>query len=226
MDTLRNLYSKTCFCIKHHGLISNPIYNSIGLNLGGNASGFMFRRYMADLSEYMESEHAVCAGDLVIPHLLWADNLILFSEAEAGLQRQSNGFLWFCRNNAMILNHLNTKEMLFGKQHYFSVTYYGEAVEVVQSYRYLGNVVQHMQKQNGDIYSNTHEHLSEKGRKACFSLQHRLRQFDDISPSIMCNMYEAIVSPVLTYGSDVWCHLKVCRDAADSVFFLNIWKVY
>ena len=100
----------------------------------------------------------------------------------------------------------------------FSVTYYGEAVEVAQSYRYLSNVVQHMQKQNGDIYSNIHEHLSEKGRKTCFSLQHRLRQFNDISPPIMCNMYEALVSPVLTYGSDVRCHLKVCRDAVDSVF--------
>ena len=109
--------------------------------------------------------------------------------------------------------------MLFGKQHEFRVTYNGEAVEVVQSYRYLGNVVQHIQKQNGDIYSNTHEHLSEKVRKAWFSLQHRLRQFNDISPSIMCNMYEALVSPVLTYGSGVWGHLKVCRDAADSVFF-------
>ena len=119
----------------------------------------------------------------------------------------------------MIVNHVKTKAMLFGKQHEFRVTYNGEAVEVVQSYRYLGNVVQHIQKQNSDIYSNTHEHLSEKGRKAWFSLQHRLRQFNDISPSIMCNMYEALVSPVLTYGSDVWGHLKVCRDAADSVFF-------
>ena len=119
----------------------------------------------------------------------------------------------------MIVNHVKTKAMLFGKQHEFRVTYNGEAVEVVQSYRYLGNVVQHIQKQNGDIYSNTHEHLSEKGRKACFSLQHRLRQFNDISPSIMCNMHEALVSPVLTYGSDVWGHLKICRDAADSVFF-------
>ena len=148
---------------------------------------------MADLSEYMESEHAVCAGDLIIPHLLWADDFVLFSETRAGLQRQLNGLLRFCRNNAMIVNHVKTKAMLFGKQHEFRVTYNGEAVEVVQSYRYLGNVVQHIQRQNGDIYSNTHEHLSKKGRKACFSLQHRLRQFNDISPSIMCNMYETLV---------------------------------
>ena len=68
----------------------------------------------------------------------------------------------------MIVNHLKTKAMLFGKQHEFSVTYDWETVEVVQSYRYLGNVVHHLQKQNGYIYSNTHERLSEKGRKACF----------------------------------------------------------
>ena len=45
---------------------------------------------MADLSEYMENEHAVCAGDIIIPHLLWADDLVLFSETQAGLQRQGN----------------------------------------------------------------------------------------------------------------------------------------
>ena len=37
-------------------------------------------------------------------------------------------------------------------------------------------------------------------------------------------MYEALVSPVLTYGSDVWGHLKVCRDAADSLFFFKYMK--
>ena len=43
--------------------LCSPVNDSVGVNQGGNASGFMFRRYMADLHEFMVYEHAVCAGD-------------------------------------------------------------------------------------------------------------------------------------------------------------------
>ena len=54
----------------------------------------------------------VCAGDLIIPHLLWADDLVLFFESENGLQRQLYGLQRFCENNLMIVNNLKTKEIL------------------------------------------------------------------------------------------------------------------
>ena len=53
IDTMRNFYSKTYFRVKINGRISPPIANHVGVNQGGNVSGLLFRKYMADLSEYL-----------------------------------------------------------------------------------------------------------------------------------------------------------------------------
>ena len=46
IDTLRDLYNKTHFKVKHNGNLSPPILQSIGVNQGGVASGLLFRKYM------------------------------------------------------------------------------------------------------------------------------------------------------------------------------------
>ena len=173
---------------------------------------------MADLHEFMVYEHAVCAGDLIIPHLLWVDDLVLFSESQNGL-RQLNGLQRFCENNLMIANNLKIKAMLFGKAHEVTLTYNGNTIDVVRSYKYLGNVIHSIQKQSGDIFNHSHEYLSDKGGRAYFGLKHRLRKFEYLSPTVMLHMYDALISPVLTYGSDIWGHLRTCTSSADGVFF-------
>ena len=61
--------------------------------------------------------------------------------------------------------------------------------------------------------------MSDRGRRACFGLKHRLRKFWYISPTVMFHMYDAFISSVLTYGSDIWGHLRTCTSSADGVFF-------
>ena len=63
-------------------------------NQGGNASGFLFRKYMkymADLNHYLHQEFAVVVNNNMIAHMLWADNRVLFSDTPEGLQRQWDG---------------------------------------------------------------------------------------------------------------------------------------
>ena len=92
IDTVRNFYSKTYFRVKHKGLVSPPIPNYIGVNQGGNASGLMFRKYLADLREYLSNAVGVCIGDVVIAHLLWTDDLILFFRFR---ERIADAIGWF-----------------------------------------------------------------------------------------------------------------------------------
>ena len=97
MDTLRNLYSKTQFRLKWRGLLSNPSPDNIGVNQGGNASPTLFRRYMSDLMDYLNEQFGVCIGEEIVIHLLWADDLVLFSDTPQGLQKQLDGFFNFVR---------------------------------------------------------------------------------------------------------------------------------
>ena len=71
------MYSKTSFRFKFEGYMSPGVSNNMGVNQGGNASGFLFRKYLSDLSEFLFLKHGICIGDSIIAHLLWADDLIL-----------------------------------------------------------------------------------------------------------------------------------------------------
>ena len=101
IDTLRDLYSKTHFRIKHCGKTSSKIYNTKGVNQGGNASGFLFRKYMSDLSDYLKTEFGITIGSSILAHLLWADDLILLSDTLIGMKTQLNGLKKFCYQNQM-----------------------------------------------------------------------------------------------------------------------------
>ena len=96
IDTLRSLYQKTNFLIKHQGLLSFSMRDIIGVNQGGVASGLLFRKYMADLDMLLNTEFGVWIGEVIIGHILWADNLILMSDTPEGLQHQLNGQFKFC----------------------------------------------------------------------------------------------------------------------------------
>ena len=56
----------------------------------------LFRTYLADLGEYLTKHVGLCISDTIVAHLLWADDLVLVSASEKGLQEQRNGPQEFC----------------------------------------------------------------------------------------------------------------------------------
>ena len=90
IDTLWSLYTKNHFRVKrNNGELSPVIPNQSGVNQGGISSGLLFRRYMADLGNYSNSECGIVISDEILVHLLWADDLVLFSDTKQGLQKLS-----------------------------------------------------------------------------------------------------------------------------------------
>ena len=204
IDTMRSLYNKTYFRLKHGGKVSPPILSTLGVNQGGIASGFMFRRYMADLSDYLKHEFGVCTDELIIVHLLWADDLILLSDSVEGLQTQLNGLLEFCANNHMLVNYVKTKCMAFGNSGKFQLTFNSKPIERVNKYKYLGNIFNETKTIRGDVLSSTYDFLADKGRKAMFSMIKSTRSIGELSIKTLLFLFERVVAPILTYGSDIW----------------------
>ena len=106
IDTLRNLYDNISFRVKSNWCVCSKIFNNLGVNQGGVASGLLVRKCIADLDSYLSLEYGVCIGDEIVAHLLWADDLILFSDTVHGLQKQLHGLKQFCCNNHMIVNEM------------------------------------------------------------------------------------------------------------------------
>ena len=67
-------------------MASESVDENLGVNQGGNASGLLFRKFLSDLSDYLLAEFGICISTEISAHLLWADDLILMSDTEHGLQ--------------------------------------------------------------------------------------------------------------------------------------------
>ena len=223
LDTVRDLYRKTSFKFKFNGFVSNNVPNNLGVNQGGNSSGFLFRKYLSDLSSFLYNQYGVCIGDSVLAHILWADDLVLFSDSINGIQKQLDGLFSFCSKNMMIVNELKTKMMVFGSGTKADIFFNGSILKWVDKYKYLGNIISPVKTVNGDIFKNTYSYLCDKARKAIFSFFRKSRNFGTLPPNIMLKAYSTLVQPILLYGSDVWGYSKSGGECIDKtcLFFLR-----
>ena len=215
IDTLRHLYQNTQFRIKQNGKLSLPIRNTIGVNQGGVASGLLFRKYMSDLACYLDNAFGVCINDHILAHLLWADDLILFSDSPEGLQRQLNGLFQFCSKNKMIVNETKTKIMAFGSNKRNDWTFNGKRIDITESYKYLGNIFRETKRCSQDVFSANYDYLLDKARKAIFATARRTKHLGPVPPDIAIYLFNSIIMPILQYGSEVWGINKVCWPMMD-----------
>ena len=108
---------------------------------------------MSDLSTYLSiQEYGIVISNEIIAHILWADDLILFSESATGLQKQLNGLLKICSNNKIIVNEIKTKAMCFGTKEPFNVYFNRKPIEQVHQCKYLGVIVRSLNRLNQDIF--------------------------------------------------------------------------
>ena len=217
IDTLRNLYTTTHFRVKINGKLSAPIASTLGVNRGGVASGLSFRKYLKDLDDYLTKDAGVCINETILAHLLWADDLILFSDTEKGIQKQLYGLKKFCENNKMIVNETKTKVMAFGKKNNCNVYFNYKQIEQVVEYKYLGNIVKSLRTDKQYIFSPNYTYLRDTANRAIFLESRKLRNIEH-PPKIMFVIFDTPILPILAYGSDVWGSNKDGIDILDKVF--------
>ena len=112
IDTLRSLYSKRHYRVKRGSKLSPMIPSLTCVNQA--ASGILFRKYPQDLDKYLKKDAEVCIGETLVAHLLWVDDLVLFSNTKKRIQKQINRLKHFCMNDKMIVDEAKTKLMIFG----------------------------------------------------------------------------------------------------------------
>lgn len=174
---------------------------------------------VADLDSYLSFEYGICINDEVIAHLLWADDLALFSDTVDGLQKQLNGLKQFCLDNHMIVNEIKTKYMVFGNLKIaFNLTFDAEQIAKVNEYKYLGNIIASIKQARQDPFMKTYTFLSDQARRATFSMSCKIKNIGQLPPDIMLNLFDALVKPILTYGSDVWGFKTEIWGVIDKVF--------
>ena len=225
IDTMRSLYRQTSFRLRHNGKISDSVSESIGVAQGGSASGNLFRKFLQDAKTYIKSRYGVVLNEFtLIAYLLWADDMVKFSNSVEGMQRLLDCLFEFCVKNHMVVNEVKTKCMVFGTKEIPTLTFNGVRIELVNSYKYLGNMISPIQRPLADIFSLNHDYLCNQARKAVFSMRLRTQNASPTSPKLQIKLFNALVKQILTYGSDVWgtCHNAIIKIDTFHRAFLKI----
>ena len=138
------MYQDPSCRIKFKNGLSKSFTSRCGVKQGDVLSPILFNLYINDLVKNLNETQTdpVVMGDISINSLLYADDIILLSSTESGLQKSLDELNKFCSSWKLDVNKEKSKVIIFnsnGKTHlnYFKIN--GVHIETVKTYCYLGN---------------------------------------------------------------------------------------
>ena len=197
------LYTKTESSICLNDKLTSWFETKFGVKQGDNLSPTLFSCFINPLIEELENtENSLKLGDLVVSVLAYADDILILSESEEGLQKQIDKLHSWCKKWRLTVNPSKTKVMVFeaGKEQTIASIKLGdEILECVEIYKYLGII---MDKQLS--YKQNLEALSSSAGRAVGALISKIKSIKDIGYKSLTTLYERCICPIMEYGSAAW----------------------
>ena len=204
LDVIKSLYAHDSAAVRSSQGISAIFRCLMGVKQGCPLSPTLFGLYVDGLEKHLLDTADIDAPTLmgvVVPLLLYADDLILMSETAAGLQKQLDALASFCSQRQLAVNLSKTKVVVFEAKH-SKVTDFvlnDAVVERADSYKYLGFVFHSTRNmQFGTAY------LVAAAKKALFAMRRRCLLLGIRDPAMQCKLFDTLVLPILSYACEVW----------------------
>lgn len=208
---IKNMYEKTSLVVKNNrNNISDWFNVEQGIRQGDALSPTLFNIFVNEIPDLILRNN--CESPMLlnskVPCLMYADDIILFSETKEGLQNAINIVTKFCDEWELSMNINKTKVMIFNKagkllKHEFKT---GTTIlECVKNYTYLGIEM----TPSGNFKTAKHT-LYAKALKAyfkfCKMLGNNLQHID-----LAEFLFDHTVKPILLYGVEVWGTVNLNR---------------
>ena len=223
-NVLKNIYFNDETRIKVGDHLSDVIYPNQGVRQGCILSPLLFNIYLSDLPQRIENadKNALMINGKVFNSIIWADDLIMFSESEDGLNDLLKELSVFTEENNMTVNIDKTKAMIFNKTGKFmkrNFIYKNSKIETVREYKYLGFLL----VPSGSIVPGLHD-LKSRSNRALFKIKNKMGEHFRTNPSITIKLFNTLVRPILTYMSELWGCLKMPKNDPISNFQMSFLK--
>lgn len=163
----------------------------------------MFVDFLSDIRHYLDEKcGVVISDDMLLLHLLWADDLILVSNSASDLQHSLNNLYTYCSKWQLIVNVLKTKVMVFGVKDCSAISFHFNDVliEIVTEYKYVGAIF----GSEGNVFRKYYEYDIGKAMQATHKIQNYCRPLGQVPPSVAVKLFNSLVLPVIEYGSEIW----------------------
>ena len=201
---IKTIYSEDTTCIKIGTSYSDPFKPNKGVRQGCVLSPLLFNIFLGDLQNELDScnDNVKLNDNKEISCLMWADDILILSESEDGLQRKLNTLGVYCVTNKLSVNTNKTECMIFNKtgrlmghKFFFKDT----LIRNVRKYKYLGFLV----TPSGEIRSGL-EDLRIRALKALMKIKAALGPLFRKNITNTIHLYNHMVKPILLYASDFW----------------------
>jgi hypothetical protein len=205
VNLIRDMYSRLQVSVNVLNGLSIPFKSSVGLKQGCNLSPLLFNLFINNLVDIIDSgnPNAPHLDKIPVSCLLYADDLILISESEQGLQNSLNKLDEFTEKSFLEVNMKKTKCLVFARGRpripNFQWNLNGEKVEMCDSYCYLGVTF----TKSGSMIPAA-QALYEKAVGAMFSIIRNINKHGACSVDILLEIFDKMVLPIALYNCEVW----------------------
>ena len=103
LHAIKPFYCRLEVCVRVNGKQSNPFHVGVGLRQGFALSLLLFKVYMS------QADECATIGNCKISRLLFADDLVLLSSTECGLQRPLHSIVHVSDTAGMKISTAKTK---------------------------------------------------------------------------------------------------------------------
>ena len=199
---LSDMYEKSIAKIKIANLLSPEIKILRGTEQGHPLSPDLFKLFIRDMSSLFKTiGHYPHLNNIIVSHLLWADDLVLLALDPKSLQNNIDILSVFCNKMGLEVNIKKTKIVTFcptrQKPLYESFTIGNTTIDHVSKYCYLGILFD----RNGSFTSANSE-LRAKALRGFYGLKNNIIK-DSLSFKSTSTLFDTLIKPILLYGCQI-----------------------
>lgn len=198
---IKGIYDKSEAAVRHDQKLTNWFKTTVGVRQGCTLSPDLFNLVLEAvmrLALEKETEGVKLCGRLV-NNLRFADDINLMSESTRGLQRITDKVSQQGERLGLVINSGKTKVLPIGvEDHDLQISVNGNKLEQVKEFVYLGAVI----SQDGRCEADIKRRIGLTW--AVFTKLTNIWNCRKLALKIKVRVFEAMVIPVLMYGSECW----------------------
>ena len=222
LKIIKSMYDSVKSRVKFCDKVGNEFFCSLGVRQGECLSPLLFSLFLNDIEEQFSHSgvEGLHSGLFKIFMLLYADDMVIFSNTAEELQFGLDLLSDYCGRWKLKVNVSKTKVLIFRKggllPRNLAFTYEDEPLEIVKSFKYLGIVFT-----PGGSFSEAQTTLAGQAQTAIFKLNKYIYKFTFLPPKHKLELFDKLISPILNYASEVWgfcqsnaiehVHMQFCK---------------
>ena len=222
-DIIKTIYTNDQASVKFGNKFSPKFRTNQGVRQGCVLSPLLFNIFLCDIQETFDK----CGNNPKLNNeeiscLIWADDILILSESEEGLQAKLDNLATYCQKNKLEVNTDKTKTMIFTKSGRLlrnKFHYRGTELENVRNYKYLGFIV----TPSGEIKSGL-EDLRIRALRALAKIRTSLGPLFQANILNTLHLYNYMIRPILLYCCDFWGTLKHPKNSPIERVHLSFYK--